>query len=119
MVQVSGSANDMSHLGRLIEKIEDRVEWNFCASKDEYFPVNLRTFIIVVNSSENDRLTVDVGNNSISFTGSRVAISDLGRSLINFFSESVSVDDHFEFFYYDGNPVLNKTECHLVFLCDR
>lgn len=55
----------------------------------------------------------------INIDDTKASLNKLADSLINFFDDDSNVGEHFQLDYYEGNEVLNETNCHLIFICDR
>lgn len=118
-VQFSGSANTLANFGMLLNQVKETVNIATHALKNEFYPVVLQNLIIEPTSTGNDRLTIEIYNTSFKLSGTRLAFNKLADSLINFFDDESKFGDHFHLDYYEGNLVLNETNCHLVFMCDQ
>lgn len=118
-VQVSGSAKALANLGKLLNSIVDPVDLKVPHLENEFYPVSVNVLNIYLDDSGNDRLTVTIDEARFTMRGTTLAFNKLGDSLLNFFDDGSSVGDHFQLDYYEGNEVLNETNCHLIFICDR
>ena len=118
-VQISGSAKDLASFGTLLNAVTGRISLEVPALENQFYPISATILEIELDKLGNDRLTVSINETRFKLRGTRQALEKLGDSLIVFFDDDSSVGDHFQLDYYEGNEVLNKTNCHLIFICDR
>ncbi len=118
-VQTSGSAKDLANFGAFLNSVAEPTTLEVPALDSEFYPVSVKTIIIEPVESGDDRIIVTIDEDNFNLTGTKVALNKLGDSLINFFDENSGVGEHFQLDYYEGNEVLNETNCHLIFICDR
>jgi len=118
-VQVSGTSKALADFGLLLNSIKDNTTIAIESLDSEYYPINVKVIILEILQSGNDRLTVMFDEDKFQLSGSNEAFNKLGDSLVNFFDDETSIGEHFQLDYYEGNQVLNKTNCHLIFLCDH
>lgn len=118
-VQLSGSADTLTNFGRFLNQVEETQYIATHALKNEFYTVALQNLVIEPTTVGNDRLTVEINDSSLKLSGTRLAFNKLADSLINFFDDDSEIGDHFHLDYYEGNQVLNETNCHLVFIRDQ
>lgn len=119
-VKVSGSAKFLSNnLGDLLNEVTNSISTSLSTSKDKFYPISIPTLVIELEYSGNEHLTVIVDKNQFILKGTNFAFNKLGDSLINYFYFGANVGEHFHLDYYEGNQILNYTNCHLIFVCDR
>jgi len=117
-VQISGTSNALAAFGSLLNTVNEPIVLNTLSCSNEYYPVEIKNIIIIPMESGGDRLTVVVDEVSFKLSGTNKAFEKLGDSLVNFFDSETSIGEHFQLYYYDGNQILNKTNCNLIFICD-
>jgi hypothetical protein len=118
-IQISGSVEALIDVGEILNKAEEYVKYDIPVQNNEYYPANIKALIVEPSESGGGRLNVTIDESGFSLVGTTVALNKLGDSLINFFDVDTSIGEHFQLDYYEGNEVLNKTKCHLIFMCDR
>lgn len=118
-VQTSGSAKALADFGVFLNSVTEPTTLEVPVLESEFYPVSVQTIIIEPVPSGGDRLTVTIDELNFNLTGTKVALNKLGDSLINFFDDDSGIGEHFQLDYYEGNEVLNETNCHLIFICDR
>lgn len=118
-VQISGSAEALASFGMLLNGVTDLITLEISSLKNEFYPVSVNALIVEPGQSGHDRLTVTIDETSFKLIGTVCAFNKLGDSLVNFFDDNTIVGEHFQLDYYEGNDVLNETNCHLIFICDR
>ncbi len=118
-VQISGSVEELNAFGKLLNSIEDRLVLEVSSLENEFYPVSIGALEIKPEKREGGRLTVTIDSKKFMLQGTNEAFNKLGDSLLNYFDDNSNVGDHFQLDYYDGNEVLDKTNCHLIFICDR
>lgn len=118
-VQTSGSSKALAEFGALLNDIAEPITLVVPALESELYPVSVKKITIEPDQSRGDRITVTIDENNFALTGTKVALSKLADSLINFFDDDSSIGEHFQLDYYEGNEVLNETTSHLIFVCDR
>lgn len=118
-VQISGSSTALVSFGSLLNSIAIPIHLDIPDLKNEFYPVSVNILNIEPEETGNNRLTVTFDKTNFKLRGTSNAFEKLGDSLINFFDEYSNIGKHFQLDYYEGNEVLNETNCHLIFLCDR
>lgn len=118
-VQISGSSKALAIFGVLLNGVVTSINLKIPDLENKFYPVSVNIINIELEESGMDRLTVTIDQSSFKLRGTNNAFEKLGDSLINFFDDTSSVGEHFQLDYYEGNELLNETNCHLIFLCDR
>ncbi len=118
-IQLSGSAKALAHLGSLLNEIKTPMKIHTVVLKNKFYPVSIDNLFINPKKSGNDRLSIKFDEENLQLEGTLIAINKIGDSLINFFDDESKIGDHFHLDYYEGNQVLNETNCRLVFICDQ
>ena len=118
-VQISGSSRALASFGVLLNGVVTPIHLKIPDLENKFYPVSVNVLNIEPEESGTDRFTVTIDQTNFKLRGTNNAFEKLGDSLINFFDESSNVGEHFQLDYYEGNEVLNETNCHLIFLCDR
>jgi hypothetical protein len=118
-VQISGSVRELVSFGNILNKTESLIKLEVPTHENEFYPASIKVLVIETSQSGDDRLTVTIDKSSFSLVGTNVALNKLGDSLINFFDDTSTIGEHFQLDYYEGNEILNETQCHLIFMCDR
>lgn len=118
-IRVSGSAKSLADLGKLLNGVTGPITLKIPTLESEFYPVSMPTLVIELDHLGNDRLTVTIDESKFKLTGTNVAFNKLGDSLVNFFDAGASIGEHFQLDYFKGNEVLNDTNAHFIFICDR
>lgn len=118
-VQISGSWKDLAELGLNICQLESSYSLNLSNIENPFYPVNIGEMYLQVTQTPSDRLQVSVDRSKFELSGSTSAFKKLGQSLTNFFDRETIIGDHFQLDYYEENQMLEETNCHLFFVCDR
>ncbi len=118
-VQISGSKKALKNFGVLLNTTEDSSRLELPTCNDEHYPVPLRSIVYSVREAKEDWAYVSINKEQLYLTGTKHTFNKIGDSLFNFFDEDAEVGDHFHLDYYEGNDVLAKTNCYLIFVCDR
>lgn len=118
-IQVSGASNALSGFGEELNFLVDTMVLSIDEYENKFYPLRVNNLIIELIMDGEDRLTVMFYENDLKIKGNKSAFKKLGGSLVNFFDSNSNIGDHFQLDYYDGNQILNNTNCHLIFICDR
>ena len=118
-VQISGSAKILSQLGEYLNSVQGSVRLVLPTEPNKFYPISIDSLVLESTFRGGGRLTVAIDPTSFNLAGPSAALNKLGDSLVNFFDDNSFVGEHFQLDYYDGNEVLNETNYHLIFLCDR
>ncbi|WP_420810083.1 Imm32 family immunity protein [Hwanghaeella grinnelliae] len=116
-ISISGSAADLRAFGSLLNSVTSTQEFELPASGNEFYPHSLTSIVIVLRSEGTDRVKVSANAESLFFEGTNHALRIIGDSLLNYFDHNSSSQDHFHLDYYEGDQVLEPTNCHLIFEC--
>lgn len=117
-VQISGSVKALNALGKLLNTLKDHLVLDIPMLESEFYPVTVGTLDVEIENRENDLLMVTIDEVVFKLRGTSVAFNKLGDSLLNYFDSDSNDGDHFQLDYYKGNELLDKTNCHLIFICD-
>lgn len=117
--EISGTADMLYNLGKRLMVITEDLFEEGGSKECPYYPHTLRGLSFSLRNSGNDLLDVVLDNETLKFTGNKLALDKLGNSLINFFNEDTKVKDHFHLDYYEGNMILNPTNYSLIFMCNN
>ena len=118
-VQISGSTKALASFGVMLNGVAGSLTLDVPVLENEYYPVSVNVLNIELDELGNDRLTITIDDTNFNLRGTNKAFNKLGYSLVNFFDDDSNVGEHFQLDYYEGNEVLNETNCHLIFICDR
>jgi len=118
-VQISGSAKALVSFGMLLNRVTGPITLEVPALENEFYPLSVNVLNIELEEAGDDRLTVTIDETKFDLRGNNKAFNKLGDSLVNFFDDTSIKGEHFQLDYYEGNEVLNETNCHLIFICDR
>ena len=117
-IQISGKPGDLAGLGRLLLKIQSSFEITTADAQDEYYPVQIKGVFFDLVEGLCDRLSVDVAAERLTLSGSKRAFEKLGESIVNSFDDLTPPDHHFHLDYFEGNGILNETDCELIFVSE-
>ena len=118
-VQIYGSSKALSDFGLLLNKTKDSFTIETNNLKNDFYPVCINKISVQPVQTGNDKLAVSIDKISLNISGTKEAFQKLSQSLINFFDNDTEIGEHFHLDYYEGNEILNKTNCNLIFTCDR
>lgn len=116
-VKISGSANSLAAFGLFLNECTESAILDVPVLQDKFYRFSIKLVKIEIIKSSNDRLTIEVNENNLYLSGSKLAFNKLGDSLINFFDSASEEGEHFHLDYCEENQMLNKTNCHLIFAC--
>lgn len=118
-IQISGSWSSLSEFGCSLNQLDSSQNINLNVSQNKFYPEVISSLNICLEKDGNGLLTVTMHDQTLNVAGNTVAINKLAESLTNFFDEDSEIQEHFQLDYYEGNHVLNETNCILIFMCDR
>ncbi len=116
-VKISGSANSLAAFGLFLNECTESTILDLLVVENKFYRFSINLIKIEIDKNSNDRLTIEVNENNLHLSGSKLAFNKLGDSLINFFDSASDEGEHFHLDYYEENQTLNKTNCHLIFAC--
>ncbi len=116
-VEVSGSWQALAGLGALLKRATAPVTVPLGEYSNTFYPVSVRALHIEPQTQSGGRLTVSVDQIAMVLKGDAEAFDKLGQSLENCFDRHSRPGHHFHLDYYEGNDLLNQTNCSLIFMC--
>ena len=116
-VQISGSWEELVQLGSVINRINESIILDLPDIASEIYPVCLKRLFLDLDEEHNSRITVSIDEKQLTLTGTKEALSIIGESLTNYFDSDTKYGERIRFDYYEGNEVLNETNCVLLFVC--
>lgn len=116
-VQISGTKESLSSFGCYLKKINEVRVLNLKINIEEFYPVKINKLKISPEEVGTDKIQVVATDDCLYLEGSSLTFSLLGESLVNFFDDNASSGEHFQIDYYEGDCLLSKTNCTLIFVC--
>ncbi|MFZ3194386.1 MAG: hypothetical protein WA154_14430 [Moraxellaceae bacterium] len=116
-VKTSGSAASLAALGLFFNEGTESAILDVPVLESKFYRFSINLIKIEIAKNSNDRLAIEVNENNLHLSGSKLAFNKLADSLINFFDSTSEEGEHFHLDYYEENQILNKTNCHLIFVC--
>ena len=117
-IQISGSWSALSEFGYFLNQLNCSQSINLKILQNEFYSRSIKYLDICFENNGNGLLTVTLHDQTLNIAGNYVAINKLADSLIDFFDEDSEIQDHFHLDFYEGNNILNETDCTLIFICD-
>lgn len=119
-ITIAAPPEEFLDLGRRLMELRDSLVLRTDPRPDEVWPVVLEGVEFRRERDVKDaRFDVALDGGVLRLSGGEAALTRLGESLTRFFSGDVDDGDQFHLDYYEGNPVLAPTRCHLVFMSER
>ena len=116
-VAISGTWGELSCLGAFLAKVETAVTLTLKPRVSKFYPFCLGRLTIEPSGGAG-RLEIAVVTDTLRIRGGAKALSALAQSLLNFFEGGVEAGSHFHLDYYDGNELLEPTQCALIFAAE-
>ncbi|MEG4799418.1 hypothetical protein QUB63_04610 [Microcoleus sp. ARI1-B5] len=120
-IEISDSSQGLIKMGQLLASISKDFKLYADKEDSEFYAENLELVSMRLSPSRKgeqlDLLKTFIFNNELVFEGSQLAFHNLGRSLLNYFSEDSKKGNHFHLDYIEGySLLLAPTNCHLIFM---
>lgn len=119
-IEISGTAKELESLGNHLTNGITDIFIESQDSPNRHYPVLLEGIRCRLDESlpELSLLTVRLKNGILEISGGLEGLKNLGQSCINIFSDAKN-GDHIHFDYFEGNQILAKTNCSLIFYCSE
>lgn len=118
-IQVCGKATEIRELGEQLVEGTEKIVINSTEEDCDCYPVLLKGLKCNLDhfSSIPSLVKFKLVDNYLEITGGIEGLRKLGQSCINVFSDA-QVDEHMHLEYYEGNSLLEETNCSVVFICN-
>ncbi|PHZ86392.1 hypothetical protein [Paremcibacter congregatus] len=118
-IECSGSPEELQELGRKLVGFTEQIAISFDRKQSLFYKNSLKEALFTHTPYEDAHFSVKIRGKTLELTGGTNVCKILGQSLIDFFSENVTPDDHFQIDQFDGNIISEDSKCTLIFCVSR